>query len=39
MKKGYDHDPRAEANERIRKAEFKEGLSLSQETGGIKSER
>ena len=24
MKKGYDHDPRAEVNERIRKAEFKD---------------
>ena len=28
VKKGYDHDPRAEVNERIRKAEFKDVVSF-----------
>ena len=30
VKKGYDHDPRAEINERIRKAEFKDVMSFYQ---------
>ena len=28
MKKGYDHDPRAEVNERVRKAEFEDVISF-----------